>query len=66
MKYLITPKSRRLPRVCCKGVDSVYHVLSRINGRAFFFTDVEKEAFASLLKRVAGVLWGGGDHLCIA
>ncbi|MCC5841721.1 MAG: transposase [Opitutales bacterium] len=54
MKHLIPVKSRRLPRACRRGVDSVYHVVSRINGRSFFLTDVEKEAFASLLKRVAG------------
>lgn len=54
MKYLIPPKSRRLPRAGRKGVDSIFHAVSRVCGRAFLLTDVEKEAFRGLMERVAG------------
>ncbi|MCC5840632.1 MAG: transposase [Opitutales bacterium] len=54
MRYLIPKKSCRLPRAGRKGVDGVHHVVSRVCGREFLLTDVEKEAFRGLLKRVAG------------
>jgi putative transposase len=54
MKYLIPKKSRRFPRAQRKGMDSIHHVMSRVCGQAFLLTDVEKEAFRSLLERVAG------------
>lgn len=54
MMHLIPAKSRRLPRAGRKGVDGVFHVVSRVCGQAFLLTDVEKEAFRGLLKRVAG------------
>ncbi|MCC5840178.1 MAG: hypothetical protein JJT96_08640 [Opitutales bacterium] len=54
MKYLIPSKSRRMPRAGRKGLDSVHHVVSRVCGREFLLTDVEKEAFRGLLGRVAG------------
>jgi putative transposase len=54
MRYLIPKKSRRLPRAGRKGVDAIHHVVSRVCGREFLLTDVEKEAFRGLLKRVAG------------
>jgi putative transposase len=54
MKYLIPPKSRRLPRAGRKGVDAVFHVVSRVCGRQFLLTDEEKQAFRELLGRVAG------------
>ncbi|MCC5840644.1 MAG: transposase [Opitutales bacterium] len=37
-----------------KGAASCYHVVSRINGRAFLLKDAEKETFRDLLRRVAG------------
>lgn len=37
-----------------KGADAVHHVVSRICGRQFLLSDVEKEAFRGLLRRVAG------------
>ncbi|MCC5838655.1 MAG: transposase [Opitutales bacterium] len=37
-----------------RGSDAVYHVVSRVCGREFLLTDVEKEAFRGLLGRVAG------------
>ncbi|MCC5839776.1 MAG: transposase [Opitutales bacterium] len=43
-----------MPRAGRKGVDAVFHVVSRVCGREFLFTDVEKEAFRGLLTRVAG------------
>ncbi|MCC5839955.1 MAG: hypothetical protein JJT96_07515 [Opitutales bacterium] len=54
MKYLIPPKSRRLPRAGRKGVDAIYHAVSRVCGQAFLLTDVEKETFRGLMERVAG------------
>ncbi|MCC5839432.1 MAG: transposase [Opitutales bacterium] len=55
MKNLIPAKSRRLPRAGVKkGVQAVHHVVSRVCGREFLLTDVEKEAFRGLLDRVAG------------
>lgn len=54
MKYLIPPKSRRFPRAGRKGVDAIFHAVSRVCGRAFLLTDVEKEAFRDLMERVAG------------
>jgi putative transposase len=55
MKYLIPAKSRRMPRAGVKkGVAAVHHVVSRVCGREFLLTDVEKEAFRGLLERVAG------------
>ncbi|MCC5839339.1 MAG: transposase [Opitutales bacterium] len=36
------------------GLDAIYHVVSRVCGRAFLLSDVEKEAFRGLLGRVAG------------
>ncbi|MCC5841196.1 MAG: transposase [Opitutales bacterium] len=43
-----------MPRAERRGVEAVYHVVSRVCGRAFLFSDVEKEAFRGLLRRVAG------------
>jgi putative transposase len=55
MRYLIPKKSRRMPRAGVgRGVDTVHHVVSRVCGREFLLTDVEKEAFRGLLRRVAG------------
>jgi putative transposase len=52
--HLIPPKGRRAPRIVREKIDSCYHVVSRINGRAFVLGDSEKEAFRDLLRRVAG------------
>lgn len=55
MKTNFVPKKgRRMPRLVRKGCESVYHVVSRVNGRAFLLKDVEKELFRDLLGRVAG------------
>lgn len=43
-----------MPRLVRKGRESVYHVVSRVNGRSFLLKDVEKELFRDLLGRVAG------------
>jgi putative transposase len=43
-----------MPRAGRKGFDAVHHVVSRVCGRQFLLTDVEKEAFRGLLRRVAG------------
>jgi putative transposase len=53
-QYLIPAKRRRPPRILVKGASSCYHIVSRINGRAFLLKDKEKEAFRDLLRRVAG------------
>ena len=52
--HLIPKKGWRIPRLVKRGVGACYHVVSRINGRAFLLRDVEKEAFRDLLRRVAG------------
>jgi putative transposase len=52
--HLIPPKGRRAPRIMGKDLANCYHVVSRINGRAFLFGDWEKEVFLDLLRRVAG------------
>jgi putative transposase len=55
MKYLIPPKSRRMRRAGVgKGEDALFHVVSRVCGQSFLLTDVEKEGFRDLLRRVAG------------
>jgi putative transposase len=44
-----------MPRAGVRGgVDAVHHVVSRVCGREFLLTDVEKETFRGLLRRVAG------------
>ncbi|MCC5807357.1 MAG: transposase [Opitutales bacterium] len=48
-------KARRVPRaVVPAGRDGYYHVVSRINGRAFLLTDTRRETFRDLMGRVAG------------
>jgi putative transposase len=47
-------KARRVPRaVVAEGRDGYYHVVSRINGRAFLLTDTRRETFRGLMGRVA-------------
>jgi putative transposase len=54
MKNLIPVKSRRMPRAGVgRGLDTVHHVVSRVCGRAFLLSDLEKETFRGLLGRVA-------------
>lgn len=50
---LIPPKRRRAPRILPTGRKAHFHVVSRVNGRAFLLLDREKELFRSLLGRVA-------------
>jgi putative transposase len=51
---LIPLKRRRMPRFLKRGTAACYHVVSRINGRAFLLKDGEKELLRDLLRRVAG------------
>ena len=53
MMHLIPPKSRRAPRIIIRGARAYYHVVSRVVDRSFRLSDVEKEAFRGLLRRVA-------------
>jgi putative transposase len=53
MMHLIPPKSRRAPRIICKGARAYYHVVSRVVDRSFRLRDVDKEAFRDLKRRVA-------------
>ncbi|MCC5839539.1 MAG: transposase [Opitutales bacterium] len=50
---LIPQKRRRAPRILQTGRKAHYHVVSRINGRAFLLLEKEKELFRNLLARVA-------------
>lgn len=50
---LIPPKSRRAPRILTRGCRGYYHVVSRVVDRSFRLTDVDKEVFRSLMRRVA-------------
>ncbi|MCC5839967.1 MAG: transposase [Opitutales bacterium] len=52
MMQLVPPKSRRAPRILVKDARACYHVVSRVVDRSFRFTDVDKEVFRDLLKRV--------------
>jgi putative transposase len=52
--HLVPPQSRRMPRLLQRKGTACYHVVSRINARAFLLTDAEKEVFRDLLRRVAG------------
>ncbi len=47
-------KARRRSRVVVRGRRAFYHVVSRVNGRAFLLTDGRKAEFRDLLRRVAG------------
>ena len=47
-------KVRRRPRVVVRGRRAYYHVVSRVNGRAFILTEGRKAEFRDLLRRVAG------------
>jgi putative transposase len=53
MIQLIPPKSRRAPRILAGGSRAYYHVVSRVVDRSFRLTDVEKEVFRGLMRRVA-------------
>ncbi|MCC5838699.1 MAG: transposase [Opitutales bacterium] len=52
MMQLIPPKSRRAPRILIRGARAYYHVVSRVVDRSFRLTDVDKEVFRGLLRRV--------------
>ncbi|MCC5841059.1 MAG: transposase [Opitutales bacterium] len=52
MIQLIPPKSRRAPRILTRGARAYYHVVSRVVDRSFRLTDVDKEVFRGLLRRV--------------
>ncbi|MCC5839737.1 MAG: transposase [Opitutales bacterium] len=53
MMQLVPPKSRRSPRILTQGTRAYYHVVSRVVDRSFRLTDVDKEVFRGLLRRVA-------------
>jgi putative transposase len=53
MMQLIPAKARRPPRILVRGGRAYYHVVSRVVDRSFRLTDVDKEAFRSLMRRVA-------------
>ena len=65
--HLVPPQSRRMPRLLQRKGTACYHVVSRINARAFLLTDAEKEVFRDFAAPGRGVfLWGHCPHLCSA
>ena len=53
-------KMRNRPRrAMVRGMDGVYHLLSRTSCRQYLFGDEEKEMFVRLMRRQADSVWRG-------